>query len=225
MSALRDGDNVPLEDVLDRFVDARFEELDVAMPGRVVSYDAAAQTVDVTPMVNGSVQRRDGSRRSEPLPTIRAVPVIFPGGGDWFLRFPIAAGDEVLLVVCDRDPARWRVTGEQSDPIDVRGHHMAHAVAIPGLRSRPNALPAPSGSAIEFGMVGGSTVRIEADGTIRAGGVGATDLVPLSSLVAAQFTAIAAKIAELDAQIVIAGGGSSPPYTPGAIASTKLRAL
>lgn len=188
---MRDGDDIELAELLERFRNAMQEELHVALPGRVVAFDAAAQTVDVEPMVNRSLERSDGSRVQELLPTIRAVPVVFPGAGKWFVRFPLGAGDEVLVVCCERDLARWRQTGERSDPVDVRAHHLAHAVAIPGLRSRPQQLPTPSGAALELGEVGGSTIRIEDDGTIRLGGPAAVATVSAAAKVDAILNAIA----------------------------------
>src|SRR5687768_2157890 len=103
----RDGDDRDLPGVLDAHLDARLEDVHTATAGRVESYDADEQTVDVTPMVNRSLRRRDGSRAREELPTLRAVPVVFPGSGAFFVRWPISPGDEVLIVCAERDLARW----------------------------------------------------------------------------------------------------------------------
>jgi hypothetical protein len=156
MSDLSESEDLSLEDVLSAWHDSQQDELHTALPGRVVSYDDAAQVADVAPLINRSLPRSDGSRASEALPTIRAVPVMFPSSGDFYVRFPVAAGDEGLLLICERDPARWRVTGQISDPIDVRTHHLAHAVFYPGLRSRPKALPASTGQYVELGKTTGT---------------------------------------------------------------------
>lgn len=91
-----------------------------------------AQSASVTPHVRRAIARRSGGTARLQMPTIHAVAVAWPPAGDWFVHMPLSVGDTVLLVVCDRDPARWRVTGELSDPIDSRLHHLSHAVAIPG---------------------------------------------------------------------------------------------
>lgn len=222
-----DSDDLTLGEVLERHRDATQEELHTQLPGRIESFDAANQVADVTPMLTRRIPRRDGSFLSERMPTLRAVPVVFPGAGGWFMRFPLVAGDTVMLVMLERDAARWRVTGELSDPIDIRHHHLAHAVAIPGLRSRPGKLPAPTGTALEFGHVGGSTIRINDDGSIQAGGPGATSFVSLADKIDAVVNAITGAViapgdggAAIKAAVVLAwtGVGNSS-------AATKVKAL
>lgn len=191
-------DDLSLEDLLDRFRGSIAEEIHTAVPGRVESYDAAAQVADVTPMVRRSMPRADGTRASETLPTIRAVPILWPRAGSWFVHMPLAAGDFVLLVMCERDPARWRVTGELSDPIDRRSHHLSHAIGIPGVYPRTKALAPTStpADALVLGRESGATIRIQTDGEVvidaslfRFGGVGAV-LVALSTLVDARIAAL-----------------------------------
>ena len=148
-------DHITLDVVLEAFRAAIEEELHVALPGRIVSFDATTQMADIDPLVRRSVASVDGSRVIELMPTIRSVPILFPGASNYFFRHPLVVGDTVLLIFCERDFARWHVTGELSDPIDLRQHHLAHAVAIPGFRSRDSALPAPTGNFIEIGKRGG----------------------------------------------------------------------
>jgi hypothetical protein len=219
MSALDRDDDISLEVMLERFRDAWQDELHTAIPGRVESYDATSQTATVKPLIRRALPKSDGSFAYEPLPAIHAVPITFPGAGGWFLRFPLTAGDTVLLVVCERDLARWRVTGEESVPVDVRAHHLSHAVAIPGLRSRQNQLPTPTGDALELGHTSGATIRVNNDGTIQLGGTGATDLVALSSLVSTELTKIHTTLGSLT------GAAFGVPYTQGGVAATKVKAL
>lgn len=223
----REGDGLDMRELLERFRDSLQEDLHTALPGIVQSYDAATQRADIVPGLNRILPTREGEPVSELMPTLRAVPVVFPGSGDWFVRWPISAGDEVLLVICERDPARWLQTGDRSDPIDVRAHHLAHAVAIPGLRSRPGQLPAPSGSALELGEVGGASIRIEGDGTIRLGGVGAVATVAAAAKVDAVLTAIATTVISpgdgglaIKNAVIAALAALSPPNTT-ALASVR----
>ncbi len=165
-----DGEAVALEDVLERFLDAREDELSVAMPGEVVRYDAEAQTADVRPLIHRALPRADAAPVREPLPIVRAVPVCWPRAGRWYVHMPLAAGDTVLLVCCDRDPSRWRRTGQPSDPIDTRTHHLAHAVAIPGVYPRTGELGDTPADALVIGRDGGATVRIREDGQVHVAG-------------------------------------------------------
>lgn len=165
-----DGDDVDMASVLEALLDAREEELSVACAGRVERYYADAQTVDVTPVVRRTVPRADGSPSREALPTLRSVRLMQLRLGPWFLHMPVAAGDTVLLVCLDRDHARWIVTGAQSDAVDTRTHHIAHAVAIPGLYPRPAALAAQPSDAMVLGHVDGPKIEIRSDGQVHVAG-------------------------------------------------------
>ena len=228
--SLRDlDDDLSLEGHLERFWDNRAEELHTALPGRVVRYESAHQTVDVEPTVRRSIPATDGSRVREPMPTIRAVPVAWPRAGGFFVHMPIAAGDFVLLVCCERDLARWRVTGELSDPIDRRSHHLSHAVAIPGLYPRTRELADTPSDALVIGHEGGATIRIRDDGEIHVGSA-AAELVALSNLVADQLTAL--KNAISGAAVLANDGGATFKTNilaalaawPGSVAASKTRA-
>lgn len=186
MSDDRD-DDITLEMLLERHRDAMAEELHTAMPGRVESYDAESQTADVKPMIRRAIPRADGTIARDEMPVIRAVPVCHPRWGDFFVHAPLAAGDFVMLVVCERDLAQWRQTGALSDPLDTRAHHLAHAVAIPGLYPRPLNLSAKArpADALVIGRVSGESstrIVIQADGVvvvessqIRLGSIDASD--------------------------------------------------
>jgi hypothetical protein len=228
-----DADDVSLEDALERLLDAREEELHTALPGRIESYDAAAQVADVTPLIRRAVPRADGGTLAEPMPTIRAVPVVWPRAGDWFLHMPLAPGDTVLLVCCERDLARWRQTGELSDPVDRRAHHLAHAVAIPGVYPRTEPLnDTPIDKLVigkQFSGIGEPaipvlTVRI-GPFDIKLGTESASDFVALASLVAAELAKIQTTLGTGSAPV---GGGTvtfGTPYVPASVAATKVKAL
>lgn len=218
----RDGDDRSLPGVLDAHFEARLEDIHTATAGRVESYDAGEQTVDVVPMVNRSLRRRDSSRAREELPTLRAVPVVFPGSGVYFVRWPISAGDEGVIFCAERDLAMWLETAERSDPPDVRSHHLAHAFFVPGLRSRPGvaALSAPSGTAMEIGRVGGSSIKLNPDGTIDVGGAIALALATL----------VDAELEKIEATLATGTAGGDPvvfgtPYVAASVAATKARGL
>lgn len=165
-----DREDWDLAGLLDATRDAWAEDLHTALPGRVESYDASAQVADVTPLVRRVLRRNDGSRVASPMPTIRAVPIAWPRAGDWFVHMPLAAGDVVLLVFCERDFARWRATGEISDPIDTRQHHLAHAIAYPGVYPRTRPITDVPTDAMVIGRMGGATIRLQSDGQVHVAG-------------------------------------------------------
>lgn len=209
MSDERD-EEYSLEVLLERWREAMQDELHTAIPGRVESYDASAQTADVQPMIRRLVPRADGGTLREQLPIVRAVPVVHPRWGSWFVHAPLAAGDFVLLVMCERDLARWRTTGEVSDPVDRRAHHLSHAVAIPGVYPRTRQLGAGStpADALVIGREGGATIKVRDDGQVHVAG---SDQLARSANLDQHLSAIAADLTAIGTAIEgITGPGTLP---------------
>lgn len=108
---------------------AALMNLHTAMPGIVQAYDPKTQRADIQP-VNKRVYE-DGSVVD--LPLLPAVPVLMPRTKNSWVNLPLAQGDMVLLVFCERSIEQWRLKGGIVDPLDTRTHHLADAIAIPGV--------------------------------------------------------------------------------------------
>lgn len=155
-----------LPEAVRRRVACHLRELRVALPGRVESYDEATGRATVQPLVKDGYFDELGERQVDRLPAVADVPIVFQGAGDYQVDFPIAVGDEVLLVFSSSSIDRWLATGGEVDPGDDRRHALSDAVAIPGLRSRAYGGPANkrikfTASTIEVG--GSSSLALEAD--------------------------------------------------------------
>ncbi len=162
--------NTPsLEHVIRGAMDRWATELHTAIPAVVKSYDAETQTISAQPLIRVGVTGADGERDVERLPIISDVPVMFLGAGVFRITFPIAAGDTVLLIFSEASLDKWLSTGGDVDPLDDRRFHLSDAIAIPGLRSRPQATP-----------VDDEALTIEAP-AIKLGSVDADDPVALKS--------------------------------------------
>ena len=77
--------------------------------------------------------------------------------------FPVAKGDIVLLVFADRCIDTWFTNGNDSDPKELRQHHISDAIAIPGLRDSTRALadaPASGGKSLIIGKAGGAQLEL-----------------------------------------------------------------
>jgi hypothetical protein len=135
------------------------------IPATVQSYDIATQRATVQAGVQ--LQLLDGTTISEPV--FADVPVMWPSAGGYSFHAPLAAGDEVLVVFAERSIDEWLAAGGYNRVAnDPRRFSAQDAIAIPGLRSAPNALPAnarPAGAVCVAAADG--AVRME----IRAGGV------------------------------------------------------
>lgn len=149
--------NLSLGQVIGDAADRRARELNVSLPGIVVSYDSATETATIQPAVNRllpSVSDPDEDV-SEKLPAIPDVPVAWYRARGVSIVPPegLSPGDPVTLLCCDRDISAWSRSGALSDPDDARAHSWANAIAIPGLVPSTNPFPAPSDAAALASLV------------------------------------------------------------------------
>lgn len=216
-------DDVSLETLLEMHRDAVAEDLHTTLIGRVESYDANAETADVVPMVRRALRCVDDSLSRVQMPTLRAVRVMPLRFGDFFIHARLVEGDFVLVVCMHRDHARFFQTGETSDPLDLRQHHLANAIAIPCGYPRSRKLPDSRKAAGELtiGHVAGAVIRIGADGVVKiedATEVQAAGTAELSKF-AQMDEHLSAIAADLDA-IALAAGTTAVNY--GATAKAAL---
>jgi len=143
--------------VLKALADSLSTSLRVAMPGIIQSFDVDAVTATIQPAVKASVRQADGSLSSVVLPLLVDVPVVFPRGGGVTLTFPVAAGDECLVVFADRCIDYWWQNGGVQEPVDQRQHHLADAFALVGPQSQAKKISGISTSTAQFRSDDGST--------------------------------------------------------------------
>lgn len=130
----RDGVTPTMVDALDVFERAMRRRVRVALPGKVLSYDASTERAEVEPQVPNILRKRDTQERVlEWPPVLPSVPVQFPGGGGVRITWPLKKGDTVTLLCHDRMIAEWLRTGSKIDPGDERMQHLGSAIALPGL--------------------------------------------------------------------------------------------
>lgn len=145
-----------LTQVISNAITGRLADVHTAIPAKVERYDATKQLVDATPLIKASHPLEDGEIETQALPTISNVPVVFPGGGGFRLTFPIQVGDTVLLVFSEASLDKWLQQGGTVDPLDTRRHHLADAIAIPGLHPFSAPSSGADTSVITIGSDSGS---------------------------------------------------------------------
>lgn len=129
-----------------------------SLPGIVQSFDAAQMTVTVQPTINGRYIDSTGAGQSLQMPVLLDVPVVWPGGGGATLTFPIAEGDECLVVFAARCIDAWWSLGGVQDPPEIRMHDLSDSFALVGLRSLPRALASVSTTNVQLRSDDGSTL-------------------------------------------------------------------
>lgn len=162
-----DYENPSTETTLSQNIDKAVKDLRVAMPVKVVSFNASKQTVSVQPMIK--ITLNEGG--SMALPVLVDVPVKFPRGGGFAVTFPIVAGDEGLAIISDRCIDGWYQSGSLSDPLDLRLHDLSDASFLPGVSSLPNVITAFDAGALVMRKLDNSAyLKIEQSGAVTVDG-------------------------------------------------------
>jgi hypothetical protein len=151
-------------EMLDIFIENKIIDfVNTAFPAKVVSVKEyeSQQFVDV----QGLIRRRyeDGSELTTPV--IFSVPVVLPSGGGAALTFPIKEGDNVLVIISQRDLSSWLVSnGDFVSAENTNRFRLTDAMAIPSIYTSTNNLsPNPSDVELKFND---SNVVLGEDGSI-----------------------------------------------------------
>lgn len=108
-----------------------------------------------------------GARTLAAYPLLLRVPVQFPSGGGFTLTFPIAAGDECIILFNDRELDNWLINGPGFAPTSGRVHDLSDGIAIVGVRSNPRALSGVSTGSTQLRSDDGATYIDVAPGKIQ----------------------------------------------------------
>lgn len=193
------------DDQFDQALRGRLFDVLTALPGRVLAFNRTAGTVDVQPL---PATMQDG----EPVawPILRDVPVAWPRGGGAAITWPLQAGDYVQLQFQARSIEQFlHGDGDEGDPQNPRTHHLADAVALPGVWPSGSRLsPAPPAGTLELREPPGGLVHLGQGATKGVAGQGDAVSVSLTAVDTAAFTTYQATVAAWIA------GGSVPPAPP-----------
>lgn len=139
-------------------------ELRVAMPARVVTYNALTQRADVTlELLPVRYDEVTGAEVPEPPIAIPDVPVRFLASPVGYVSVGIVPGTTGHVIFMDRAIDAWLKAGVPVDPLLGRTHDLADAVFEPGLHADTAPLsPPPS---VIGAVVHGAQVQLGANAT------------------------------------------------------------
>lgn len=115
-------------------------DIRVAVPGIVQSFDPIEQTVTVQPAVRERFRDEKGNVSFINIPLLLDVPVVFPRAGGFVLTMPVHPGDECLVVFADMCIDAWWANGGIQNQIEKRRHDLSDAFAIMGTWSQPRVV-------------------------------------------------------------------------------------
>lgn len=126
-----------LADVLANFKQDIFATLHSIKVGQIFSFDPSRKTAEVQILFKRVLP--SGEIQSYPL--LVDCPVYTPQGGGGALQFPIAAGDQCLVLFADRRLDEWFQNGGEAAPGDGRMHDISDAIALVGINALNSTLP------------------------------------------------------------------------------------
>jgi len=129
---------------LKRLIDNSISKVHTTSIGVIESFDPEKQTAVIQPAIKRIVTTESRSTvtyTSENYPLLVNVPIVFPGGGDWFLTFPVKNGDECILLSMERSIGNWKKFGGLQDPDNFkRKLSFKDVVAMVGIQSQASTL-------------------------------------------------------------------------------------
>lgn len=138
------------------------------IPATVEAVDFAKMTVSAQPTIQGVVSNENGVDTFVNLPLLQDVILCFPRAGGFAITFPVAVGDEVLILFASRCiDAWWNSSGVQK-PMEARMHDLSDGFAILAPSSLPKALANVSATAVQIrNDAGTSYIEIKPDGKVK----------------------------------------------------------
>lgn len=119
-----------LADAIRKLLEDRLADVHTCLPGRITKYDSAKQIADIEVCVKKRTLTDDGDVIVESFPVIPNVPVDIAQTTNFFMSFPVSAGDFVWLHVVEQSLDKWLHQGSESlgspsgpgieDPIERR---------------------------------------------------------------------------------------------------------
>jgi hypothetical protein len=134
-----------LSDLMNLFKKDIFLSLNCHHLATIQSFNAAAQTVTATINYTKTFFILDQTTglnvpTQVNYPLLQDVPAIILGGGNANLTFPIAQGDQCVVLFNDRSIDNWFQSGQVGPVATSRYHSFADGLALVGLRSLQNPI-------------------------------------------------------------------------------------
>lgn len=149
-------------------ISEQISNMHTAVPGKIVSYDAASGTATVQPVMQ--ITKPNGEKID--YPQISGVPVTCPQGGgqNASMGFPIKAGDGVMLIASEKSLDYWMYGRETDTKLSF---DLSNSVAIPGLfNGGSKAMKEANDNDCIVLMQGDSVIKLKGDGLeIESNGV------------------------------------------------------
>jgi len=156
------------EEALRLAMDSRLAQVWTSIPAIVTAVNLGAMTISAQPAIQGKVEDALGNVTNTNLPLLINVPICFPSAGGFTLTFPIAAGDEVLVVFGSRCIDSWWQSGGVGVAMEDRMHDLSDGFAVLAPKSQARKISNISSSNAQLRSDDGDTyLEITPSGQIK----------------------------------------------------------
>lgn len=155
-------ENLTLVNTIIATMDDTLKQVRIALPCKVLSFDAKKQRVVVQPSILAVIRddesqekminrlgEKIGVRHIE-MPVIENVPVSYLRAGNYSITIPIQAGDTGTLLFSSRSFERWKTEGGIARQEDLNLFEYKNTIYLPFIANDINALSDYSSSALEI---------------------------------------------------------------------------
>jgi hypothetical protein len=130
-----------------------------ALPGIIQEVNLDEKTCSVQPCIQAQLEDEiTGTYTDVNLPLLLDCPILFPSGGGCTLTFPVANGDECLVIFASRCIDAWWQSGGIQKQAEFRMHSLSDGFAIPGISSVPKVPPFISNTEAALRSFDGETI-------------------------------------------------------------------
>lgn len=209
-----------LKDLLDLMKRQIMLQLNCHAIGIVQEFNAEEQTIKAKVAYKRKFsQRQDNGKYQTVLqnyPILVDVPVVCLGGGSASMTFPIAKGDECIIMFNDRSIDDWFSSGQVGEVQSLRLHSISDGVALVGVRSLPNVIEEYDTEKAVF-QNGGTKLTLGEKASLLND---SQNLFTLLNNLTTELTNLTTQLAALTVTGVTSGGAASgPPANAAAITS------
>lgn len=228
--AVEQSEDPSFIDALNDYLQSRFLDVHVCLPGRLVSYDKNAQTGDVQICVRRLVEDGSGGSVQETFPKLHAVPIDQMQSANFFASFPIASGDFVWVHFVEQSMDNWVSKGGESVDEPIKRRFDLRDCYATLARNPKTPINETESDSLVIGGKGNRPRAYFQDSLITLGSKNPSEFVALATKVNTAITNIVTNLNanySLIATGVVAGGGAYTPTALGAqssVAATKVKA-
>jgi hypothetical protein len=199
-----------------------FKNMNCVKPGQIQSFNAARNTVTVQILFKRLLG--DGVTILD-YPILVDCPVFTLQGGGGYIQFPIAAGDQCLVLFADNNIDAWFNNGAAAVPFDDRTHDLSDGIALVGMNSLASSMPAYQANKLVISYGGAAITfasgQISFDGTSGEATITAIgNLVKIANATTTLLTLLNGLI-DVIAATTVQGPSTTYPLTAATIAAME----